>query len=72
MAASVRGLPERDQEGARPWAESRRQETGQGLSLLPTDAQQEAQLHEALQDWSKGSPLEPLRFEKVGAGGGRE
>ncbi|ELK25031.1 Ubiquitin-like modifier-activating enzyme 7 [Myotis davidii] len=34
------------------------------LASQELDPQQEAQLHEALQDWSEGSPLEPLGFEK--------
>ncbi|XP_059520696.1 ubiquitin-like modifier-activating enzyme 7 isoform X1 [Myotis daubentonii] len=34
------------------------------LASPELDPQQEAQLHEALPDWSEGSPLEPLRFEK--------
>uniref|UniRef100_G1PII7 Ubiquitin like modifier activating enzyme 7 n=1 Tax=Myotis lucifugus TaxID=59463 RepID=G1PII7_MYOLU len=34
------------------------------LASPELDPQQEARLQEALQDWSEGSPLEPLRFEK--------
>lgn len=46
-----------------------------GLRTVPqprslTDPGQVERLRQALRDWSMGSPLEPLRFEKVGAQAG--